>query len=157
MVGMWYQFMQRYCAAGENFGLSAGNHVLLNGSQITKFLYMISLISLGKASGNQTPYRSQNPHLHHQPAQFNRWDVQVTTCSHHLRYEELGMVWLVSRCLTPAVGWNTAVVHNALYRSYRTTHHHHIWSMGLASLLWCVIAALYASFGWWYASLARGV
>ena len=75
MVGMWYQFMQRYCAAGENFGLSAGNHVLLNGSQITKFLYMIYLISLGKASGNHTPYRSQNPHLHHQPAQFNRWDV----------------------------------------------------------------------------------
>ena len=33
MVGMWYQSMQRYCAAGENFGLSAGNHVLLNGSQ----------------------------------------------------------------------------------------------------------------------------
>mgnify|MGYP003313126732 CR=1 FL=1 len=84
--GMWYLFMQRYCAAGGNFGLSAGNHASLAHISPVKASF-----STGSASGDQTPYRSQNPHLHHQPAQFSRWDVQVT-CSHHLRYEELGMV-----------------------------------------------------------------
>ena len=59
------------------FGI--GNHVSLNHKphkSPVKASFLQDLPDkLGEASENQTPYRSQNPHLHHQPAQFNRWDV----------------------------------------------------------------------------------
>ena len=148
------------------FGI--GNHVSLNvrhkahKSPVKASNCFSTGSSLCKASGNQTPYRSQNPHLHNYTSPTS--PVQSMGCS-NVNDGLLDLVWWWGNWmvwfglpLLAAVGWNTAVVHK---RSSPILYDHSS-SPALTgqSDLWIwppFYDASSLAYGWWSASLARGV